>query len=334
MGQNPSNFAGQFNATAYAYGCPGCPGPLVLSSAIPAGLAVPSVEFGFIGLEDGSQFYPLNTNAPIRLGSAAATETVTPSAVSVVSQAYGGMNFAANFTNSHGIGEQISSATFGLQEAINAAHASGGGSVIIDSAWAALGGTTAIRNAATLPSGVTILDYRTGFTGGTGSDITIDSTAITGGTDGQFLIELGGKVSQTPNLAWDNLNGLQVTVQAAADGPGVQAGYFQVDANGKTLTAGIGFRIASPVLNGGSIGTPYGLEVDPQVGGFAISTQAGKTYLGDTLIVHRLTAPADGDLAAGDIAFWFDDSNGAAKLMLKAKQADGTVKTGSVNVQT
>jgi hypothetical protein len=42
------------------------------------------------------------------------------------------------------------------------------------------------------------------------------------------------------------------------------------------------------------------------------------------------TAPADATLSAGELAFWFDPTNGAAKLMIKAKQNDGTVKTASV----
>lgn len=41
-------------------------------------------------------------------------------------------------------------------------------------------------------------------------------------------------------------------------------------------------------------------------------------------------APADGDLAANQLALWFDPTNGSSKLMIKAKQADGTVKTASV----
>ncbi len=43
-------------------------------------------------------------------------------------------------------------------------------------------------------------------------------------------------------------------------------------------------------------------------------------------------APADAALAAGQAMFWFDSTNGAAKLMVKAKQADGSVKTGSVTL--
>lgn len=51
-------------------------------------------------------------------------------------------------------------------------------------------------------------------------------------------------------------------------------------------------------------------------------------------IIKKNAAPADADLAANELAIWFDSTNGSGKLMIKAKQADGTVKTGSVNVQT
>lgn len=45
---------------------------------------------------------------------------------------------------------------------------------------------------------------------------------------------------------------------------------------------------------------------------------------------RNTAAPPDADLAAGEAAMWFDSTNGAAKIMWKAKQADGTVRTGSV----
>lgn len=44
----------------------------------------------------------------------------------------------------------------------------------------------------------------------------------------------------------------------------------------------------------------------------------------------KAAAPADAELAASEMALWFDATNGAAKLMVKAKQADGTVRTGSL----
>jgi hypothetical protein len=47
-------------------------------------------------------------------------------------------------------------------------------------------------------------------------------------------------------------------------------------------------------------------------------------------MTRKVAAPADGDLASSEMALWLDATNGAAKLMVKAKQADGTVRTGSV----
>lgn len=47
-------------------------------------------------------------------------------------------------------------------------------------------------------------------------------------------------------------------------------------------------------------------------------------------MMRKTAAPADADLVAGEAALWLDATNGAAKLMVKAKQADGTVRTGSV----
>lgn len=45
---------------------------------------------------------------------------------------------------------------------------------------------------------------------------------------------------------------------------------------------------------------------------------------------RKVAAPADGELSASEVAFWFDDTNGAAKLKIKGKSANGTVVTGEV----
>lgn len=42
------------------------------------------------------------------------------------------------------------------------------------------------------------------------------------------------------------------------------------------------------------------------------------------------SAPADADLATNEMAIWFDSTAGAAKLMVKAKNASGTVVTGNI----
>ena len=131
-----------------------------------------------VRLPDGRLTMPFNTNASIRVGS----ETVTPSAVGtgciLNSTVIGGCSITATFSNAHSTSDQVLSATFGLQEALNDAGNSGGGAVTIDSAWTNAGGTTAIKNAATLPSSTGIEDVRTGaISGGTG---TVTSVTFTG----------------------------------------------------------------------------------------------------------------------------------------------------------
>lgn len=51
-------------------------------------------------------------------------------------------------------------------------------------------------------------------------------------------------------------------------------------------------------------------------------------YLG----IQTHSAPADGDVQTGEAMLWFDQTNGAGKIMIKAKTADGTVVTGSVSL--
>jgi hypothetical protein len=160
-----SVFAGYFNAASFAYGCPNGPGALVVDEpvATPASPAVNqacSVAFGYTTTLDGIVFYPLATNASIRIGSDSAAEAVTPASVTNGGQAYRATSFTAEFADQHGSGDPISSATFGAQEAANYAALQGGGIVVIDSEWTRLGGTTDIYNNLTLPSGVTKQDNR------------------------------------------------------------------------------------------------------------------------------------------------------------------------------
>jgi hypothetical protein len=49
------------------------------------------------------------------------------------------------------------------------------------------------------------------------------------------------------------------------------------------------------------------------------------------LFVNKNSAPADGELAAGQLALWFDSTNGASLAGLKGKSADGTVVTAALS---
>ena len=68
------------------------------------------------------------------------------------------------------------------------------------------------------------------------------------------------------------------------------------------------------------------LSVEEPVGNAVV----GGFDKGGYLYTKLHAAPADGALVAGQLMLWFDQTNGAAKLMVKAKQADGTVKTASI----
>jgi len=54
------------------------------------------------------------------------------------------------------------------------------------------------------------------------------------------------------------------------------------------------------------------------------SVSGGSVFLGGN------TAPADGDILAGQAWFWFDPTNGASSLNVKAKELDGTVVTAQI----
>ena len=177
--KNPTFFAGMYRAAAFAYGVGGS-GVEGLQVDSPSGISANTttqtltLAFGSITLNDGTIVSPLNTNAKVTVGTGAGADTVTPSAVSDnTPQVYQSTTFtAATYANSHGTGDLVSSATIGLQEALNYAGAAAGGTVIVDAEWTKLGGTTAMVNAATLPSGVQIVDNRSGFT-------SISSTVLT-----------------------------------------------------------------------------------------------------------------------------------------------------------
>lgn len=165
-----SRFAGLYRALDFAYGCFGSnePAPLQIGMGNYAtGVQSPILILGYTTLSDGTLLEPLNTNAPVQVGSGPNIETVTPSAVSDPNPIiYNGNSFTADFANPHGAGDLIASGTWGLQEALNFAAAAGGGTVIVDAGWFGAGGTADMIDDATIPSGTAILNNKNGVAGG------------------------------------------------------------------------------------------------------------------------------------------------------------------------
>lgn len=162
----PVGFGGIYPATQFAYGLRTYPSLTVLSGPSATGSGTLTLAFGNAETINGKQFTPLNTNAPISVGSGSSYETVTPTAVSTSTpNQYGTTTITATFANLHGAGDWVRSGTCGLQEALNFASLQGGGAVQIDAEWVQLGGTAAMVSAATYPSGVTLIDNRSGMLG-------------------------------------------------------------------------------------------------------------------------------------------------------------------------
>lgn len=134
----------------------------------------------------------------------------------------------------------------------------------------------------------------------------------TGGPGTQFISldvtrDLGNPVN--------NLTAVIVAIQSAQSSPVIlvqdetATPIFTVAANGDVVITGE-VDITGPV---------FGANAE-----FSTLTAFGP------LIVGKTTIPADGDIAASEAALWFDDTNGASALKIKAKSADGTVVTATV----
>lgn len=189
-----SRVAGQY--LAYNYGVWSV--PVMLGNSATGSQSI-TVKTALVDLGDSHIIMPFAVGTPIKIGA----ETVTPTALTNCSLTLpntpGLCKITATFTKTHSWQDSVSSATYGLQEALNDAALNGGGIVLADVAWAQRG-TQAMVSAATVPAGSYIQDSRTPGTQSTwglifnGTPAVISSGCgtppiITGGAlAGQFTI--------------------------------------------------------------------------------------------------------------------------------------------------
>lgn len=251
--KNPTFFAGMYRAAAFAYGVGGS-GVEGLQVDSPSGaVASASTEtltlaFGSITLNDGTIVSPLATTAKVTVGTGSSADTVTPSSVSNnTPQVYQSTTFtAATYANSHGTGDLVSSASIGLQEALNFASGAGGGIVVVDAAWYSLGGTTAMIDAATVAASCSIWDTTQG---GVQEEITVNipnASVLTLESVGYQLIPAPGAGNL---VVVDRIVVEQVAKTGAFSGsPGVLTAAYGTQASQIACTG----SIAATVLTGGS----------------------------------------------------------------------------------
>lgn len=154
-----TRFAGQYNALSFNYGgnTTGSPDAIDVLQGNPAtGAGSVFVNCNFAVDQGSNVFSPFVSGQTIQIGRGAALETVTltavgtPTLVGPEPSAYS-ISLSATFSYVHGYGDPVFSATYGLQEAINVAAGAGSGTIIVDEAWYAAGGTLAIILAAIFP---------------------------------------------------------------------------------------------------------------------------------------------------------------------------------------
>jgi hypothetical protein len=143
---------GKYYAPNYAYGLhPASAGGKIATGNTVTGSATITLVSGTVTLPDGRVIVPYAVGVPIAIADSL-NETVTPTAVSgcVANAPNNTCLVTASFTNLHGAGALVTSGTAGAAEAaFDAFNNAGGGTVVIDSYWAALGGVNTMFTATT-----------------------------------------------------------------------------------------------------------------------------------------------------------------------------------------
>lgn len=102
-------------------------------------------------------------------------------------------------------------------------------------------------------------------------------------------------------------------------------GYLEMLTTGVVSVQGNDFATAGGTISLGGASTDGKLSLLDSSG--ALILRLDRTR-GIGLLLHA--APADASLSNGEAVLWYDQTNGAAKLMVKAKTANGTVVTGQL----
>lgn len=100
----------------------------------------------------------------------------------------------------------------------------------------------------------------------------------------------------------------------------IEMGAGSVKVIGRTSTANIIMFVKGMAAQAGN------LQQWQDVNDVILATVSENGYF----TTRKNVVPADAELVAGEAAYWLDSTNGACKFMIKAKQADGTVRTAAV----
>jgi hypothetical protein len=152
--------------------------------------------------------------------------------------------------------------------------------------------------------------------------IAVQTPPDTGGGpgSGSVTIESGGRVRIVPGTGNDGL-----TIFNAAAAQNILT--IRHSGFGDLLEISPDLDTDVPILIVQAVAT----SVDQfQVWDNAFSNRLFRVLAGGAIATSATFAPADGDIDTGQVALWFDDTNGASALKIKGKSADGTVVTATI----
>jgi hypothetical protein len=99
----------------------------------------------------------------------------------------------------------------------------------------------------------------------------------------------------------------------------------EVSAQGNNFTTGAG-DMETSLLDVGGTGLGDGVVRVKDTS----NANLGEISVARSVCVQKTAAPDSADLTANQCSLWFDATAGAAKLMVKAKDAGGTVRTATI----
>jgi hypothetical protein len=310
---------GDYVVSWYNFGFNGVPGASIVSGNTSTGSQTITICPAQVALPDGRSAFilggqPSTIPVPITVDpqNSLVTETVTPTAVSLISppngvnmnQAFKCANVTATFANVHGASlnsHQVISGDGGLQEAINDAwsgsgsggaqggSSSAGGQVVIppDSAPYV---TNAIIQAATVEYGVTILDKRSGLSRPwtatpTGLALAVPTTLTAqAACDATHTFCSDATVAGSASYAGGTLFGCVAYVDIMGnEGPCSLTASF-TDVSAKAIDVGV------PAASSGAVGYVVYLSLDN--GTYAQAYQIPSTSSNCTLTTLETTLPA------------------------------------------
>jgi hypothetical protein len=149
------------------------------------------------------------------------------------------------------------------------------------------------------------------------------TTTIQSGVNINIALVVKGASPQTVNLMeWQSNSG---TVLSSMNGSGWLSIGSNAEANGSLMVRPTGNSVIGITVRALSSQSANLQEWQSSAAAIYGTISENGYYT-----TRKTSAPADAELTAGEAAWWFDSSNGASKLMVKAKSADGTVVTGSL----